>query len=76
MKQYITNDMLIGDMIEKSPIAARALMEAGMGCVSCPAAQMETLEEACGVHGLPVDQVREDVNTWVATLEELLANNA
>ena len=34
----------------------------GMHCLGCPASQMETLEEACGVHGIDVEEVVEKLN--------------
>ena len=37
-------------------------MECGMHCIGCPASQMETLEEACAVHGIDVDEVVEKLN--------------
>ncbi|MBR3366568.1 MAG: DUF1858 domain-containing protein [Lachnospiraceae bacterium] len=60
--EKITTDMLIGDILRAHPDAAFALMNCGMGCVSCPASQMESLEEACMVHGMDVDEVAEYVN--------------
>ena len=38
-------------------------MEAGMHCISCPASAMETLEEACEVHGIDVDEIIEALNS-------------
>ena len=35
MKEYVQSDQLIGDIIREYPIAVRALMECGMGCISC-----------------------------------------
>ena len=32
--------------MQQNPEAAEALMDAGMGCVICPIAQMETLEQS------------------------------
>jgi len=32
-------------------------MSFGMCCVGCPLAQAETLEEACMVHGLEIDDL-------------------
>ena len=42
--------------------AANILLEAGMHCVGCPASQAETLEEACMVHGIDVEEVVEKLN--------------
>lgn len=53
----ITKDMIIGDILKINPDNARVLMEAGMHCLGCPASQAETLEEACMVHGLDVEDI-------------------
>ena len=37
-------------------------MEAGMHCVGCPASQAETLEEACMVHGIDVQDIVDMLN--------------
>ena len=36
--------------------------EIGMHCLGCPASQMETLEEACDVHGIDVEEVIKKLN--------------
>ena len=55
-------DTLIGDILDKSPEKADILLEAGMHCISCPAAMGETLEEACEVHGIDVEDVLKELN--------------
>ena len=45
-------DTRIGEILEKAPEKAEILLEIGMHCLGCPASQMETLEEACDVHGI------------------------
>ena len=55
-------DTLIGDLLEKAPEKADILLEAGMHCLSCPASQMESLAEACEVHGIDVNEVLEKLN--------------
>lgn len=55
-------DMTIGELIRNKPEAAGILMEFGMGCVGCPSAQAETLEEASMVHGLNIDKLLEALN--------------
>ena len=52
----------IGELLEKSPEKAEILLEAGMHCLGCPASQMETLEEACDVHGIDVEDILEKLN--------------
>ena len=58
----IDKDTKIGEIVEKAPEKAEILLEVGMHCLGCPASQAETLEEACAVHGLDVDEVLEKLN--------------
>lgn len=58
----ITKDMLIGELIRNKPEAVETLMSFGMGCVGCPASQMESLEEAAMVHGLNLDELMKALN--------------
>lgn len=61
-KEPITGDMLVYDILGKYPEAAYVLMNCGMGCISCPAAMMESLNDACMVHGIDADEVVKYVN--------------
>ena len=58
----ITKDMLIFEIIESKPEAIQILTEAGMHCIGCPASAGETLEEACEVHGIDVEEVLAKLN--------------
>lgn len=58
----VTKEMTIGEVIRSNPMAAQVLMSFGMGCVGCPSAQMETLEEASQVHGMDVNKLVEALN--------------
>lgn len=58
----INKDTTIGEILEQAPEKADILLEVGMHCLGCPASQMETLEEACGVHGIDVKEVVEKLN--------------
>ena len=53
---------VIGELLEKAPEKAEILLNAGMHCLGCPASQMETLEEACNVHGIDVEEVLAKLN--------------
>ncbi len=55
-------DTLIGDILEQAPEKADILLDAGMHCITCPAAMGETLEEACEVHGIDVEDVLSELN--------------
>ncbi len=64
--QIINSDMLVGDIISKHPLAAQFLMECGMGCIHCPASQMESLSDACAVHGIDGDEITDALNDYLA----------
>jgi len=55
----IRADMPLGDIMQTKPEVIPILMEAGMHCISCPAAMMETLEEASIVHGIPIEDLMD-----------------
>ena len=65
MKQ-IDKNMMIGDLRQVDELIAPILMRAGMHCLGCPASQMETLEEACMVHGIDCDALVSNVNEVLA----------
>ena len=58
----INKDTKIGEIIENAPEKAELLLEAGMHCLGCPASQAETLEEACEVHGIDVEELVKKLN--------------
>jgi hybrid cluster-associated redox disulfide protein len=68
-KEPITGDMLISEIISKHQDAIYLLMNCGMGCVSCPASQMESLTEACMVHGLDGKEVARHLNVELGLVE-------
>ncbi len=53
----ITKDMLIGEILSVSAKAPEVLLGIGMHCLGCPSSQMESLEDACMVHGVDVEEV-------------------
>ena len=52
----------IGELLEQAPEKAEILLQAGMHCLGCPASQAETIEEACEVHGIDVEELLEQIN--------------
>lgn len=58
----ITKDMTIGQIIREYPETAAILQSFGMGCVYCPSASGETIEQAAMVHGLNMDALLEALN--------------
>lgn len=55
-------DTKIGEILEKTPEKAEILLEAGMHCIGCPASQEETLEKACQMHGIDVEELVNKLN--------------
>jgi hybrid cluster-associated redox disulfide protein len=58
----ITKDMVISEIINAKEDAAKILMANGMGCLGCPSAQMETLEQASEIHGLDIEKLLKELN--------------
>ena len=58
----VSRQMLIGELLALYPDSAYALMQCGMGCISCGAAQLESIEEASMVHGLDPDEIVDFLN--------------
>lgn len=58
----IEKTMKIGELLEKYPEKAEILLNAGMHCLGCPASREETLEEACDVHGIEVEELIQELN--------------
>ena len=53
----IDKNIKIGDLLKEHPEKAEILLSAGMHCLGCPASQEETLEEACELHGIDVQEL-------------------
>lgn len=60
----VTKDTIIIDLLKRDINSAEVLMNAGMHCVGCPASSGESLEQACMVHGIDVDNLVADLNTF------------
>ena len=58
----IDKSMTIEQILEANPDKADILLEAGMHCLGCIAASGESLEEACEVHGIDVDELIQELN--------------
>ena len=63
----IQKEMLIGDMIRAYPQVGEVLLRFGMHCLGCPASRGETVEEACAVHGVNVDELVAKINEYLAS---------
>ena len=61
----ITNDTILGDILDIAPETAPAFLDIGMHCLGCPASRNETVEEACLVHDTSVDDLVNQLNELI-----------
>lgn len=66
MAVNITKEMTIGELLSIDRGVAVVLMNAGMHCIGCPSSIGESLEEACMVHGIEVDELLKNINEYFA----------
>lgn len=57
-----TKTSLIGDVLDQSPHLAEHFLKMGMHCLGCPSARSESIEEACAVHDVDVDELLVKLN--------------
>lgn len=61
----VTKDMIIMDVLKLNPETAQFFLDIGMHCLGCPSASMESIEQACEVHGADVDKLVDDINAFL-----------
>ena len=64
--QEITKETLIGDILNMDPTTAPYFLEMGMHYLGCPSDRGESLEQACLVHGVDVDELVGKLNAHLA----------
>ena len=64
MAVKIEKSTIIGDILDASAETKPFFMEMGMHCFECPVSRMETVEEACAVHGADVDALIKKLNDF------------
>ncbi|MCI8913852.1 MAG: DUF1858 domain-containing protein [Lawsonibacter sp.] len=62
----ITKDTIIGDILTIAPQTAPIFMGIGMHCLGCPASRGETVEQACAVHQVDVNELLTKVNEMIS----------
>ena len=55
--------MLIGDILSLDTGTEQVLTDSGIHCIGCPASRMESLRDACAVHGIGVSDVLQKLNS-------------
>ena len=66
MAVNITKEMTMGELLSIDRGVAVVLMNAGMHCIGCPSSIGESLEEACMVHGIEVNELLKNINEYFA----------
>lgn len=66
MTVNITKEMTMGELLSIDRGVTVVLMNAGMHCIGCPSSIGESLEEACMVHGIEVDELLKNINEYFA----------
>ena len=66
MAVNITKELTMGELLSIDRGVAVVLMNAGMHCIGCPSSIGESLEEACMVHGIEVDELLKNINEYFA----------
>ena len=66
MAVNITKEMTMGELLSIDRGVAVVLMNAGMHCIGCPSSIGESLEEACMVLGIEVDELLKNINEYFA----------
>lgn len=67
--QKINKSMVISEVLQMNSGLSSILLESGMHCLGCPSSQMESLEEACLVHGIGVDSLVDKLNQYLSSLD-------
>lgn len=61
----ITPNTMLKDILAADPEVEQIFLNQGMHCLSCLAASGETLEQACEVHDLDVEDFVEELNSFI-----------
>jgi hybrid cluster-associated redox disulfide protein len=61
----INKKMSFGEIMNRYPEAAMILMDKGMHCMGCGAANFETLEQGALMHGINPDKLVEEINKFL-----------
>ena len=54
----ITSKTKLSELIENEKVV-EVLFESGMGCMGCPMAMQETLEDGCKAHGMSEKEIKK-----------------
>lgn len=58
----VTENTIIGDILDADPNTAPFFLNMGMHCLGCPSARGETLGQACAVHQVDAQRLVDELN--------------
>ena len=66
MDYKVTEDTIIGDIMDADETTADYFLEIGMHCLFCPSSRGETVAQACEVHGVDPKELIAKLNAHFA----------
>ncbi len=65
MAFVVDKNTIIGDILDYDQTTATYFLEMGMHCLGCPSARGESLEQACDVHEVSVEDLVTKLNNHI-----------
>lgn len=65
MKEKITKDMLLGEVVSNYPKTVEVFMKHGLPCAMCHISFSETIEEGAASHRIALKSLLKDLNKVV-----------
>ena len=65
INMVITEDMRIGETLQKYPQTLKVFLTHGLMCVGCAVARFENIRQGAEAHGISVDALIQDLNKVV-----------
>ena len=62
VKEKITKDMILGEVVNKYPQTVDVFLKHGLPCAICHIAFHETIEEGAKSHGIKLEKLLKDLN--------------
>ena len=69
MAYQVTKDSIIGDILDYDKDTGVFFLEMSMHCLGCPMSRGESIEEACGVHGVDCEEIVAKINNYFTSKE-------
>ena len=60
----VTKETIVGDIVDFDEETADICLDCGMHCIECPVSRMESVEDACEVHGVDADALIAKLNEY------------